>query len=83
MVKEARNYVSQTPWALYFPAAAIATVVIGVNLMADGLKWVWQGGDGGLVNGRLVDCAPFGTSLPIYSESYGQSELLSTNIEAH
>jgi peptide/nickel transport system permease protein len=44
MVKEARNYVSQTPWALYFPAGAIATVVVGVNLMADGLKRVWQEG---------------------------------------
>ena len=53
MVKEARNYVSQTPWALYFPAAAIATVVIGVNLMADGLKWVWQ--EGADVTGKLVD----------------------------
>lgn len=42
MVKEARSYVTQTPWALYFPAAAIAVVVIGVNLMADGLKRVWQ-----------------------------------------
>jgi peptide/nickel transport system permease protein len=38
MVKEARTYVSQTPWALYFPASAIAIVVIGMNLMADGLK---------------------------------------------
>jgi peptide/nickel transport system permease protein len=38
MVKEARTYVSQTPWALYFPAGAIAIVVIGMNLMADGLK---------------------------------------------
>lgn len=38
MVKEARAYVNQTPWALYFPAAAISIVVIGVNLMADGLK---------------------------------------------
>jgi ABC-type dipeptide/oligopeptide/nickel transport system permease subunit len=26
------------PWALYFPAGAIAIVVIGVNLMADGVK---------------------------------------------
>lgn len=42
LVKEARNYVSQTPWALYYPAGAIALVVIGVNLMADGLKRVWQ-----------------------------------------
>ncbi len=38
MVKEARNYLALTPWALYFPAAAISLLVIGVNLMADGLK---------------------------------------------
>ncbi len=38
MIKEARNYVHQTPWALYVPAGAISAVVIGVNLMADGLK---------------------------------------------
>jgi peptide/nickel transport system permease protein len=38
MVKEARIFVKQTPWALFFPGAAIAVVVIGVNLMADGLK---------------------------------------------
>ncbi len=42
MVSEARHDVSQTPWAMYFPAAAIALVVIGVNLMADGLKRVLQ-----------------------------------------
>lgn len=38
MVKEARVYVAQIPWAMYFPAGAIAIVVIGVNLMSDGLK---------------------------------------------
>jgi peptide/nickel transport system permease protein len=38
MVKEARNYASQSPWALIFPALAISILVIGVNLMADGLK---------------------------------------------
>ena len=42
MVKEARNFVNQIPWVLYFPAAAISIVVIGVNLMADGLKRVLQ-----------------------------------------
>jgi peptide/nickel transport system permease protein len=46
MVSEARHTVSQTPWAMYFPAAAIAVLVIGVNLMADGLKRVFQGSDG-------------------------------------
>jgi peptide/nickel transport system permease protein len=38
MVKEARAYASLIPWALFFPAAAISLVVIGVNLMADGVK---------------------------------------------
>jgi len=42
MVKEARETVSQIPWALYFPAAAISVLVIGVNLMADGLKKALQ-----------------------------------------
>ena len=44
MVKEARTTINTTPWAMYFPAGAIALVVIGVNLMADGLKRVWQEG---------------------------------------
>ena len=38
MVNEARPYSSQLPWAMFFPAAAIALLVIGVNLMADGIK---------------------------------------------
>ena len=38
MVKEARNYLAPTPWALYFPAAAISLLVIGVNLMAEGIQ---------------------------------------------
>ncbi len=38
MVNEARRTYTQVPWALYFPSAVIALIVIGVNLMADGLK---------------------------------------------
>lgn len=38
MVKEARIYAGLVPWALFFPALAISLVVIGVNLMADGVK---------------------------------------------
>jgi peptide/nickel transport system permease protein len=38
MVNEARRTFTQVPWALYFPAAVIALIVIGVNLMADGFK---------------------------------------------
>lgn len=41
MVREARNNVNQIPWAMYYPAAAIALVVIGVNLLADGIKRVY------------------------------------------
>ena len=40
MVREARNNVNQIPWAMYYPAAAIALLVIGVNLLADGIKRV-------------------------------------------
>jgi len=42
MVKETRGQVTQIPWALFYPTGAIALVVIGVNLMADGLKRVLQ-----------------------------------------
>lgn len=45
MVNEARHNVSQTPWTMYFPAAAIALLVIGVNLAADGLKKIFQAPD--------------------------------------
>lgn len=38
MVNEARPHVSQLPWTLFFPAGAIAFIVVGVNLMADGVK---------------------------------------------
>ncbi len=42
MVKEARDSLSQTPWALYFPALSISMLVISVNLLADGLKNAFQ-----------------------------------------
>ena len=44
MVKESRAFVTQLPWAMYFPAGAIAVVVIGVNLAADGLRKALQDG---------------------------------------
>jgi len=43
MVKEARSFAVQIPWAMYFPAGAISVVVIGVNLAADGLRRLLQG----------------------------------------
>jgi len=38
MVSEAQNYASVSPWMVIFPALAISTLVIGVNLVSDGVK---------------------------------------------
>lgn len=38
MVGEARNYFTQAPWALLFPAGAIALLVVGVGFLSDGLR---------------------------------------------
>lgn len=42
MVNEAREGYTRTPWALWYPAGAIAVLVIGVNLLADGLRRVFR-----------------------------------------
>ncbi len=42
MVNEARESYDRTPWALWFPAGAIAALVIGVNLLADGLRRIFR-----------------------------------------
>jgi peptide/nickel transport system permease protein len=42
MVNEARDSVTRAPWALWYPAGAIALLVIGVNLLADGLRRVFR-----------------------------------------
>ncbi len=38
MVNEARKYIFTNQWAILWPALAIATLVIGLNLFADGLR---------------------------------------------
>jgi peptide/nickel transport system permease protein len=48
MVNEARPDVNTTPWALWYPAGAIALLVIAVNLMADGLRRLFRY-EGGVV----------------------------------
>jgi peptide/nickel transport system permease protein len=42
MVNEARDSFSQTPWALWAPAAAIAILIIGVNLLSDGMRRIFR-----------------------------------------
>jgi peptide/nickel transport system permease protein len=38
MVGEGRNYFTQAPWILLFPAAAIAVLIIGIGFVSDGLR---------------------------------------------
>ncbi len=40
MINEAQSTMLIAPWAAIFPAAAIASLVVGVNLLADGIKQV-------------------------------------------
>lgn len=42
LVYYARAYGPAAPWMLFYPCAAIALLVISVNLMADGLKQILQ-----------------------------------------
>ncbi|MBX3086613.1 MAG: ABC transporter permease [Anaerolineae bacterium] len=44
LVYYARTYGVTAPWMLFFPCAAIALLVVAVNLMADGLKQILQSG---------------------------------------
>ena len=38
MVNEARRFIFVHPWAVIPPAVAIASLVIGLNLFADGMR---------------------------------------------
>ena len=38
MLNTAKNFLSQAPWMAIWPGAAIFLVVIGFNLMGDGLR---------------------------------------------
>lgn len=37
-IAEGRNFIMVAPWVIIFPALAISTLVLGVNLLADGLQ---------------------------------------------
>ncbi len=38
MLKEAQNFLAQSPWFAVFPGSAIALTVLGLNLFGDGLR---------------------------------------------
>ena len=42
LVAQGRGYAVTAPWILFYPCAAIATLIVGVNLMSDGLKQILQ-----------------------------------------
>jgi peptide/nickel transport system permease protein len=38
MIASSRLYLARAPWSIFFPGAALALVVLAVNLMGDGLR---------------------------------------------
>ena len=38
MVGDGQNYATQAPWMVIFPALAISSLVISINLVSDGVK---------------------------------------------
>ena len=57
MVNEARDFARTAPWTLWFPAGAISLLVVGMNLLADGVKRALRGGDFGQTT--LIGKIPF------------------------
>ena len=64
MVNEARIFVRLTPWALFFPAGAISLLIIGVNLLADGLKGILRSSAEGVAL-KVPDVLPSAGKKPI------------------
>ncbi len=52
MVSETRNLILIAPWIVPFPSAAIASLVVGANLLADGLARQLEGQGKAAVSGR-------------------------------
>ncbi|MDQ7035555.1 MAG: ABC transporter permease [Anaerolineae bacterium] len=40
MVLDARNFMTEAPWTMWFPVLAIASLIISINLMSDGMRRV-------------------------------------------
>lgn len=43
MVNEGRDFIEIAPWVSLFPAIAIATLVVGVNLLSEAYRRIWAG----------------------------------------
>ena len=38
MISQSRQFLVSAPWVALAPAGAVASLIVGVNLLADGLK---------------------------------------------
>jgi peptide/nickel transport system permease protein len=38
MVLDSREFITEAPWTIWFPVLAIATLIVSINLMSDGLR---------------------------------------------
>jgi peptide/nickel transport system permease protein len=38
MIAEGKDYMFFSPWVIFVPGAALATLVLGINLVGDGLR---------------------------------------------
>jgi len=42
MINDGRQWIFAMPWMVLAPAAALSSVVIGLNLLADGIREIGQ-----------------------------------------
>jgi peptide/nickel transport system permease protein len=38
MLSDSKNLLQQAPWTMFFPGAALALAIFGLNLLGDGLR---------------------------------------------
>jgi len=46
-IYEARTFIGLAPWMIFFPASAIALLIVSTSLMSDGLKEIGEPVHGG------------------------------------
>lgn len=66
MVRAARDFTDIAPWWLIFPAGAISLLVVGMNLLADGLKRVLQSSEELAASGARA-------SVPVHDADEGSN----------
>jgi peptide/nickel transport system permease protein len=44
MISDARAFLETAPWIVLAPGIAMSVTVIGINLLGDGLRQIWDPG---------------------------------------